>query len=80
MATIARVFSIAPHDAVAGVVETVGTIESPGIIKPVALCISGVEQRSGPPGAPLVMPSLAEVWDAVDVLRRHLLSLRWPLT
>jgi hypothetical protein len=80
MGTIARLYSVAPHDAVAGVIETVATIEAAGVVKPIALCIAGVEQRSGPPGAPLVMPSLAEVYDAVDVLKRHLLGLRWPLT
>jgi hypothetical protein len=75
---IARLYSVGPHDGTAGVIETIGTIESAGVVKPIALAISGVEQRSGPPGAPFVMPSLAEVWDAIEVLRRHLLDVPWP--
>ena len=78
MAQAARIFSVDPHAGLAGVLETVGTIESAGTVKPIALCIRGVEQRAGPLGAPLVWPSRAEVWDAVEVLRRFLLDATWP--
>ena len=64
-----RVYSVGPNEGTAGVVET-----SDAPAKQIALTISGVEQRAGPPGAPLILPTLAEIFDAIDVLKRHLLS------